>query len=560
MAKKRTRRGEAVEHAASVTPTSIAPASIGTASVEHTDPVLRPFIALPSTALPSPSKGNSDGDGDHDHETSNSGSSTYAIAGQNLADGGVTHVSTDGSPPKLTSDIESEEDIFEASTGDQKENLPSHQSSWPPDRISSSCSTDILLAAVRALTPGYLGSIDQVTFNKNGCRIIKDPSLVAPLAAVSLSAVCKEMYTDVSLTHMFYTNNVFDFTSYRSDVLTYLVAITQPRRDAIKTISMYWHFVPFWGRKLWDMPEIWTLIASCEGLKSLQLNFSNYYMNQFLTSGRTLTRALAGLKEAKVAVRGLDLAYKLIVDDFHEDFQPSPPIPKTVQDKFLEDVSNALPKSSDMERTGTANNLKLLQTAKPKAKLNIYGEGRLSNDKKPGQVSSRTRGGMQKVEHLSDKGTLPERQAHRYDTDGLLLRDVVKCMEKCRVVTGEDGGDTVEFLVETHEVSSPFWEDATALNDDNRGRILAFYKKNPGMPGKSIVLRIWKEFKPACVDGEYHSKPARSLRRAKAYDEKALIALIEKEANKEKDAEEAEKAEDEIFDIPLPSAKRVKKN
>ncbi|KAJ5043023.1 uncharacterized protein L3040_004411 [Drepanopeziza brunnea f. sp. 'multigermtubi'] len=545
MAKKRTRRGEAVEHAASVTPTSIAPASIGTASVEHTDPVLRPFIALPSTALPSPSKGNSDGDGDHDHETSNSGSSTYAIAGQNLADGGVTHVSTDGSPPKkvkrtfLRLPPEIKKRIYELATTLDKPITP------------------IQLATG---SNKFLWSIDQVTFNKNGCRIIKDPSLVAPLAAVSLSAVCKEMYTDVSLTHMFYTNNVFDFTSYRSDVLTYLVAITQPRRDAIKTISMYWHFVPFWGRKLWDMPEIWTLIASCEGLKSLQLNFSNYYMNQFLTSGRTLTRALAGLKEAKVAVRGLDLAYKLIVDDFHEDFQPSPPIPKTVQDKFLEDVSNALPKSSDMERTGTANNLKLLQTAKPKAKLNIYGEGRLSNDKKPGQVSSRTRGGMQKVEHLSDKGTLPERQAHRYDTDGLLLRDVVKCMEKCRVVTGEDGGDTVEFLVETHEVSSPFWEDATALNDDNRGRILAFYKKNPGMPGKSIVLRIWKEFKPACVDGEYHSKPARSLRRAKAYDEKALIALIEKEANKEKDAEEAEKAEDEIFDIPLPSAKRVKKN
>ncbi|KAI9049186.1 hypothetical protein LZ554_007033 [Drepanopeziza brunnea f. sp. 'monogermtubi'] len=539
MAKKRTRRGKAIEHAASVTPTFVAPASVGTASVEHTDSVPRPSVALPSL---SKGNGDGDGDGDGDHETSNSGSSTYAIAGQNLADGGVTNVSTDGSLPKkvkrtflrLPSEIKKR--IYELATTLDKPITPI-QLAYGSNK--------------------FLWSLDQVTFNENGYGIIKDPSLVAPLAAVSLSTVCKEMYTDVSLTHMFYTNNVFDFTSYRSDVLTYLVAITQPRRDAIKTISMYWHFEPFWGRKLWDMPETWTLIDSCEGLKSLQLNFSTRCMSQCLTSDRTLTRALAGLKEAKVAVRGLDLVYKLLIDDYHEYYHGFSPISKTIEDKFLEDVSNALPKSSDMERTGTTINLKLLQTAKAKSKLNIYGEGRLSNDKKPGQVSSRTRGGMQKVEQLSDKGTLPERQAHRYDTDGLLLRDVVKCIEKCRVVTGEDGGDTVEFLVETDEVSSPSWEDATALNDHNRVWILAFYKKNPGMPGKSIVLRTWKEFNPASVDGEYRSKSARRLRRVKAYDEKALVALIEKEAKK---AEDAEDAEDEIFDIPLPSAKRVKQN
>jgi hypothetical protein len=144
------------------------------------------------------------------------------------------------------------------------------------------------------------------------------------------------------------------------------------------------------------------------------------------------------------------------------------------------------------------------------AKLDIHGEGRLSEDKKPGQISSRTRQQLRNVEKMTADGTTPTRVSPKYDLNGDLTWNVTAVEESREAVL--DGIQSVEFYVQGgplrndtnnlgrfyvldgKEKKEKFWEDATRLSALGcRWHIFGFYEKNPkafGAQGKSLVLHL----------------------------------------------------------------------
>jgi hypothetical protein len=100
---------------------------------------------------------------------------------------------------------------------------------------------------------------------------------------------------------LFYQHNEFDFSAENGypltppSVLTYLVAITEPRRQAIRSIVLPW---TSWARSKVTGAQIFTLITACQGLQSLELKLP-------WALGRLQTLNLPGFKESLVAVQGL---------------------------------------------------------------------------------------------------------------------------------------------------------------------------------------------------------------------------------------------------------------
>jgi hypothetical protein len=76
-------------------------------------------------------------------------------------------------------------------------------------------------------------------------------------------------------------------------VLIYLVAITEPRRKAIRSIRVPWQY--WMGRA--TAAQIFTLITACQGLQLLEIKLDSY-------SPSSLER-LPGFKECLIAVQGL---------------------------------------------------------------------------------------------------------------------------------------------------------------------------------------------------------------------------------------------------------------
>jgi hypothetical protein len=148
-------------------------------------------------------------------------------------------------------------------------------------------------------------------------------------------------------------------------------------------------------------------------------------------------------------------------------------------------------------------NLEKFRQAQIEANLDVHGEGRLSEDKKPGMVSSRTRHQVRNVNKLKADGTLPERESPKYDLNGDLAW-CISTIEKSREVS-LNGSQSVEFLIKggpsSHEFhwriqegkEQKFWEDVTTLNSMScRHEINDFYQKNPKAFGKEVVLDVWK--------------------------------------------------------------------
>lgn len=117
------------------------------------------------------------------------------------------------------------------------------------------------------------------------------------------------------------------------------------------------------------------------------------------------------------------------------------------------------------------------------------------------QVSSRTRGQVQKAENLSAEGILPARETPKYDFNGYLTW-FIESIENCRQVPSDDGTIGVEFHVKCqkhnkgwqHSVSETTtsilsWEDVSVLNSNLAYYLIAtFYEKHVDMPGKQEVL------------------------------------------------------------------------
>jgi hypothetical protein len=138
-------------------------------------------------------------------------------------------------------------------------------------------------------------------------------------------------------------------------------------------------------------------------------------------------------------------------------------------------------------------NLDAYVAAQRGAMLDIWGDGRLGEDKKPSVVASRTRNQLRKLETLDDEGTIPKSVISKYDADGDLAWSIRGIMDSRRY---EPAGfpSSVEFKVRCVALNGPrnwnwsglpeetSWEDVNILNN-YRGGILEFYRKYPGAYG-----------------------------------------------------------------------------
>ena len=116
---------------------------------------------------------------------------------------------------------------------------------------------------------------------------------------------------------LFYTINDFDFKeSYRNgDISTYLVAITEPRRKAIRhmRLPISWHMSAA------NAGQLYTLVTACHGLQSLHLQYSWRF---FAGSGPFFPSSVPGFRECLIAVQGLK-QLSVGVEDIPKHYGPS---------------------------------------------------------------------------------------------------------------------------------------------------------------------------------------------------------------------------------------------
>ncbi|KAH6715395.1 hypothetical protein BKA61DRAFT_352735 [Leptodontidium sp. MPI-SDFR-AT-0119] len=332
-------------------------------------------------------------------------------------------------------------------------------------------------------------------------------SAVPPLMVVNLSFVSKAMYDEVSNTHIFYKCNKFDFRGYREDFKAYIVGLTDARRQAIRSMHVELRLDWVHRRK-----ESMVLIASCKGLQSLELSVdTTREANNFRTlltsrENKNVHAAVQGLKNLSLVVP----TTASITDPGHTNLRAS-----------FTAFKNDLAVSMAKPRTGHYN-LKLFQQAQESADLHVHGEGRLSEDKKPGIISSRTR--SQKAKSISADGIQPPRDDPKYDLNGFLAWCIEKILDS-RETGCDDGSAGVEFKVkcQVHSCSYPVanfegrtetsWEDASVFGPVFRDRVVAFYRSNPEKPGLDAVYNEWLRQ----IDGE-DENPAVRLNQLKALD------------------------------------------
>ena len=95
---------------------------------------------------------------------------------------------------------------------------------------------------IRPRSNKFIWSTAQMgAFAKYGCTT-KIVNSAPPLAVVALSKVCRALYEEVSLTHLFYNINQFEFRSFYG--IVYLVALTTPRMKALRSVTCEWISLP----------------------------------------------------------------------------------------------------------------------------------------------------------------------------------------------------------------------------------------------------------------------------------------------------------------------------
>lgn len=127
----------------------------------------------------------------------------------------------------------------------------------------------------------------------------KKISAVKPLTAVQLTQVCHQIYDEVSNTHLFYSINEFNFLKAEpNDPVTYLLAITEARRNAIRSITCEWQ--RYYQR---SPAQMFTVLAACNGLHVLDIKIALRMTYQY-SLGSDHSK-FPGLTESKLAVRGI---------------------------------------------------------------------------------------------------------------------------------------------------------------------------------------------------------------------------------------------------------------
>jgi hypothetical protein len=366
------------------------------------------------------------------------------------------------------------------------------------------------------------------------------------------------VYQEVSSSGLFYKVNDFRFIKESehhtpTDPLTYLVAITEPRRKAIRSLGFEWEH---WGKG--HCAQVFTVLTACQGLQSLQLELS-WRLGEFFkipTSQRAAPSPLPGFKEFTIAIQGLK-KLAVSVGDLPSNYGGWGASCRD-ETKKLRNELEAVSEEYMVKPRSITYSLEKFRQAQIEANLDVHGEGRLSEDKKPGLISSRTRQSTRDVEKLAADGTLPDRDSPKYDLNGDLAW-IISTIEKCREVS-VDEVPSVEFFIKSGPSISArywrvqegkekeFWEDISTLNSMNcRHKIVDFYENNPRACGMQVVLDVWKL-------RTFEAGPEGKIKRQ---TEKRLEVMIRHQALIEK--AEAEQAARAARPATKDSAKRSKK-
>ena len=323
---------------------------------------------------------------------------------------------------------------------------------------------------------------------------------VPHLTAVLLSKVCKKLYDDVAGTHLFYRKNKFQFKDDKS-LQTYFSAITTQRLKAIRSVSYDW------GRSYYTKHKValsLNALAACDGLQNLELTFHVTSLTRGQPSTPltdpsgvhdfgTFLKIVPGLMNITFAItnhypyiRGADIqGFKSLIEQ-------------------MESQTKVAAKKPQKERVFSAQKFQQMLESVP---LDVHGEGRLGEDRKPNIVATRTRLQTRLKEEVKDDGTIPERARAKYDLNG----DFSWCVRKVqdsRIIVAKDGTPSVEFqvlsesgllvgrsglLVPNHAaVAETSWEDVSILTDCNaRLEIVSYFRKDKDQDGRDFVFNLW---------------------------------------------------------------------
>lgn len=346
------------------------------------------------------------------------------------------------------------------------------------------------------------------------------------LTFVQLSKVSRTVYTEVAQTHLFYKINRFEFLTI-SDTLTYLAAVTPDRLSAIRSIK-----APIVNDVGWRdiSSSVYTLLAACTGLKSLELVLSlddTSYIFGFLK------RPPPGLSRLLTATQGL----KYMSVSFNPQSRPNDPSPpyKTFEEEestarnWCAKLEHDLRAESARERFPPYS-INILRNARRAACLDLDGERRMGHELIGGAVATRTRQCIRNPQEIRPDGIIPQFNS-KYGACRGWVSHVLESRKSCDDIYG------IEFLVESH---SYFNANAASLADyihpesdhllfdplrappksehetiwmkisdldhvEYRGPMLRFYQLHPNAYGKRLVLDIWK-LEDGADDGDDHQK------------------------------------------------------
>jgi hypothetical protein len=139
--------------------------------------------------------------------------------------------------------------------------------------------------------------------------------------------------------------------------------------------------------------------------------------------------------------------------------------------------------------------VKRIRAAEEASKLNIFGDGRLGPDKKPGIIASRTRGQLQKQKALNDLGIIQETEEHpKFSKFGDLLWDV-KSITDSRELASDTGAGRIEVNVIWADKHDQSWEILDRIvNTANVVRVARHFVKNPEAYDIGIAISAIREF------------------------------------------------------------------
>ncbi len=310
------------------------------------------------------------------------------------------------------------------------------------------------------------------------------------IAAAQLSRTCHQIYNEVAGTGLFYQINKLTFVSF-DDMLPYLVAITPVRRNAIRSVTIKWN------HSRWTMKHALAMLATCEGLRKLEVTINScphwyYAYDYWKRSGfqDCLTSDFRGLESFKLKI----IKPKLDSGDlFLRQFPQS-------NAEQEEELAQMKIRSHEIEAIVAkprvaAVPLKKIRAAEEASRLNIFGDGRLGPDKKPGIVSSRTRGQLQKQKTLNEFGLIQEvDECPKFSKFGDLLWDI-KAITDSRELASDRGKKRIEVNVTWATKPDQSWEILDRIiNSANVLQVARFYVKKPEAYDIAIAISTIKEF------------------------------------------------------------------